>query len=288
MEIFFQQVANGLVNAGLYALIAVGLTMIFGILDIVNFAHGEFYMVGAYFAYVFSVLLGLPFTVAFILSIVGGAILGLVSERLVFRPIRGKAHSNSVIASMGLSIVLANVALMVFTATPQRIPAPITDVSLAFVGVNFSLLRTVVLGIAVALIIALTLYVEKTWMGMAMRSVAQDLTVARLMGIDINRVSMVTFGVGSALAATAGALVGPLLVVEPHMGSVAGLKAFAVVIMGGMGSIPGAIFAALILGIAESLAAGFVATGFKDLVAFTLMILILVVKPSGLWARARA
>lgn len=285
MQIFFQQLVNGLVTGGIYALIAVGLTMIFGILDIVNFAHGELYMLGGYFAYISAVLLALPFSVTFVVSILGGVIVGLLAERIVFRPLQGKAHSNSVIASMGLSLVLANTALMVFSPTPRHIPAPVSDVSLQVLGINVGLLRAIVLMVAVVLMVALTLYVERTWTGIAMRAVAQDLIVARLMGININRIGALTFGIGSGLAAAAGVLVGPLLVVEPHMGAVGGLKAFAVVIMGGMGSIPGAIFAALILGMAESLAAGFIGTGFKELIAFTLMILILVFKPSGLWGR---
>ncbi len=240
MQVLIQQLLNGMVSGGVYALIAVGLTMIFGILDIVNFAHGEFYMVGGYLAYLFAVLLHLPYPLVFIFSICGGVIIGLIAERLVFRPIRGKAHSNSVIASMGLSMILANGALMIFTPTPQHIPPPFPDTSVQILGLNFGLLRGFVLIVAVILIVALTLIVERTWMGIAMRSVAQDLVVARLMGIDIDWVSRVTFGLGSGLAAAAGVLVGPLLDVDPNMGSMAGIKAFAVVNMGGNGSITGA------------------------------------------------
>ena len=285
MQILFQQMVNGLANAGTYALIAVGLTMIFGILDVVNFAHGEMYMLGAYFAYVFAVTLNLPFAASFFLSILGGMAVGVLAERIVFCRLQGKPHMNSVIASMGLSLVLANGALMIFTPTPRHIPPPIPEGSFEILGIYLSQMRALVFGVAVVLIVALNLFVERTWMGMGMRAVAQDTVVARLMGIDIQRVSIATFAIGSALAAAAGALVGPLLVVEPHMGGVAGLKAFAVVIMGGMGSIPGAIFAALILGLAEGLAAGFVGAGVKDLIAFVLMILILVFKPTGLWRR---
>ena len=285
MQILFQQMVNGLANAGTYALIAVGLTRIFGILDVVNFAHGEMYMLGAYFAYVFAVTLNLPFAASFFLSILGGMAVGVLAERIVFCRLQGKPHMNSVIASMGLSLVLANGALMIFTPTPRHIPPPIPEGSFEILGIYLSQMRALVFGVAVVLIVALNLFVERTWMGMGMRAVAQDTVVARLMGIDIQRVSIATFAIGSALAAAAGALVGPLLVVEPHMGGVAGLKAFAVVIMGGMGSIPGAIFAALILGLAEGLAAGFVGAGVKDLIAFVLMILILVFKPTGLWRR---
>lgn len=285
MQIFFQQIVNGIVNGGLYALMAVGLTMIFGILDVINFAHGEFYMLGGYLAFVFAGLLELPLAAVFILSILGGAVIGLMAERIIFRPLQGKALANQLIASMGLSIVLANGAAMIFTPTPRHIPASFSDVSLNILGVNFSLLRAVILVVSVVLIVALTIYVERTWMGLAMRSMAQNLTAALLMGIDVTRVSQVTFAIGSALAATAGVLVGPLLVVEPHMGGAAVLKAFAIVIMGGMGSIPGAIIAALVLGISESLAAGYIGSGFKELFAFILMIVILLVKPSGIWVR---
>lgn len=285
MQIFFQQIVNGIVTGGLYALMAVGLTMIFGILDVINFAHGEFFMLGGYLAFVFAVLLKLPFPAAFILSILGGAAIGLTAERIIFRPLQGKTLANQLIASMGLSIVLANGAAMIFTPTPRHIPAPFADISLEILGVHFSLLRVIILGISVILMIALTIYVERTWMGLAMRTLAQDMRAALLMGIDIIWVRKVTFAIGSGLAATAGVLVGPLLVVEPHMGGVAVLKAFAIVIMGGMGSIPGAIIAALVLGISESLAAGYIGTGLKELIAFTLMIVILLVKPSGIWSR---
>jgi len=282
MGIFIQQVVNGVVNGGIYSLIAVGLTMIFGVLDIINFAHGELYMIGAYLVFVFAVLLKLPFALACVLSLLGGAALGVILERVAFRPLQGRPMANQLIASMGLSIVLANGSAMIFSPTPRHIPSPFRDIPLEVWGVNFSLLRVLILVISVAIIVGLTLFVNRTWIGLAMRTMAQDLTTSYLMGIDTRRVRQITFALGSALAATAGVLVGPLLVVEPHMGGVAVLKAFAIVIMGGMGNIPGAIVAALILGVAESLAAGYIGAGFKEVIAFTLMILILLVKPSGI------
>ena len=288
MNELLQQIINGITLGGIYTLVAVGLSMIFGIVNIINFAHGEFYMIGAYLALIVGVTLGLPVALVMAAGIIGGGLLGYISEKLVFKPIRNTPHVNSIVVSMGLSIILANGAISVFTPTPKTIPPLFGTGVVNVFGTYVSVQRLCILLISVILISLLTFFVERTWMGMAMRSVAQDQTTARLMGINIDTVSSVTFIIGTALAAVSGILVGSLFVIEPHMGGVIGLKAFAVVILGGVGSIPGAIVAGMVLGVSETLAAGYLSTGLKDLVAFAIMIGVLLFRPSGIWGRKKA
>lgn len=277
-----QQIVNGLVTGGVYALVAVGLTMIFGILDIVNFAHGELYMLGAYGTLIFASSLGLPIFAAIILSAIVIGILGLLLEKLIFRPIRTSPQTNTIIVSMGLSIFLSNAALLIWTPDPRMIESPFNG-TLVIGEIRIAYARLFILIASILIVAALQYFVRRTWMGNAMRAVAQDSIAARLMGININKVAMTTFFIGAGLAAVAGGLIGPLYVVEPKMGFDIGIKAFAVVILGGVGNVSGAILAALLLGVTENLTAGFIATGLKDFVSFLILILVLLVKPSGLW-----
>jgi len=272
------------VIGGIYALMAVGLTMIFGILNVVNFAHGELYMLGAYATLLLVTVVKLPVAVAIIGAVAISAVFGLLIERAIFRPIRLAPPLNAIIASMGLSYLLSDSARIAFTPVPQMMPAAISGV-LNVGGVLVSYQRILVLVVAMVLIAALTLFVRYSWIGIAMRCVAQDMVAARLMGISLNRVAATTMAISAGLAAAAGGLIGPLFVVEPNMGVSLLLKAFAVVILGGVGNVAGAIAAGLLLGVTESLAAGFIATGLKDLVAFVILILVLVVRPTGLLGR---
>lgn len=286
LQEILQQLVNGLVTGGIYALIAVGLTMIFGILDIVNFAHGELYMVGAYLTYIFVTQINLPFAVAVAAAVAAAALIGALVEFVIFRPVRFSSPLNSIIVSMGLSIILANGALLIFTATPRALASPVSG-SVDLGGVIVTWDRLLIFAVAAGLFVALTLYVRKTWMGTAMRAVAQDLTAAQLVGININRVSRTTFVISVGLAAVAGALVGPLVVLQPSMGGVAVLKAFAVVILGGIGSVPGAIFASLLLGVVEQFTAAFVSNAFKDFISFAILIAVLMIRPTGLFGQQR-
>jgi branched-chain amino acid transport system permease protein len=278
-----QQVLNGIVLGGMYGLIATGLTMVFGILEIINFAHGELYMIGAYLTLTFAVAWQLPYYLAVLAAVVATGMLGIVMERLVFRPIRFTPIVNSIIASMGLSIFLANAVLLLWSPTPHLLAAPYANVPINIFGLFLTPHRLLILGVTLVLIVGLHLFIERTWLGLGMRCMGQDLVAARLMGIDVDQIGRVTFAVGAALAAAAGGLVGALFIVEPHMGGTMGLKAWAVVILGGMGSIRGAILAGFLLGVVESLVGGFIQTGLKDLISFAAMILILLLKPAGLW-----
>jgi branched-chain amino acid transport system permease protein len=273
---------NGIVVGGVYVLIAVGLTMVFGILNVVNFAHGDLYMVGAYLALFLVTIFKLPIWLSILAAVGVAALFGFVIERAIFRPIRFAPPHNAIIASMGLSYLLADGARIAFTPAPKMMPAAVEGV-LEIGGLFVSHQRILILVVATVLITGLTLFVRYSWIGMAMRGVSQDKTASRLMGINLNRIAGVTMAISSGLAAAAGGLIGPLFVVEPSMGARLALKAFCVVVLGGVGNVSGAIGAGLLLGVAEAMTAGYVATGLKDLVAFVLLILALIVKPTGLF-----
>ncbi|HID86507.1 MAG TPA: branched-chain amino acid ABC transporter permease [Anaerolineae bacterium] len=282
---FGQQLLNGLVVGGIYAMMALGLTMIFGILDQVNFAHGEMYMLGAYATLFFAVSAGIPYPFAILLAMAAIAILGLLYEWLIFRPLRGTDPLNVIISSLGASIFLWNVALYLFGSTPRQLKIAFAEVVITLGGLSLTLQRLLVVVITLLLILILYFFIMRTRMGKAMRAMAQDREVASLMGVEINRVAEITFAIGGALAGAAGALIGPIFLIYPAMGLMAVQKAFAVVIVGGMGNVSGAIFAGFALGIVESLGAGFIASAYKHIIAFAILILALWLRPEGLFGR---
>jgi branched-chain amino acid transport system permease protein len=267
---------------GVYALIALGLTLIFGILDQANFAHGELYMIGAYATLYFSEFLGGSYYFALIFAMVAIAFLGLVYEWLLFRPLRGMGHLPAIISSLGASIFLWNLALLILGSTPRQMRTGLSEVTLTFLGISLTVQRLLVLFITIGLIICLYLTIMKTRMGKAMRATAQDPEVAALLGIDINRIAEVTFIIGGALAAAAGGLIGPIFLIYPAMGLMACLKAFVVVILGGLGNVVGAVIAGFALGVIESLGAGFISSAYKDAFAFLVLILVLWARPEGI------
>jgi branched-chain amino acid transport system permease protein len=282
---FLQQLLNGIVLGSIYTLIALGLTMIFGILDITNFAHGEFFMLGAFFTLLSSRILNLPFFPAMFVSMGIVAGLGMLFERIAFRPLRGSSPVNVMVGSLGLSILVQNSALLLWGADPQRIDTPYLDLPVSLWGLQITAQRLLVIILAVIMIIVLTFIIKKTRLGKAMRACAQDLEAAQWMGININRIALSTFFIGSALAASAGAIVGPIFLVYPTMGLVPVLKSFVVVILGGMGNVPGAILGGYVIGIAENMASGFISPAYKDAIAFIILIVVLIIKPSGIFGR---
>jgi len=282
---FLQQLLNGIVSGSIYTLMALGLTMIFGILDITNFAHGEFYMLGAFFAVICSKALGLSFFPSMIVSMAMVAVLGVIFERAAFRPLRKSSPVNVMVGSLGLSILVQNSALLLWGADPQRLETPYLDLIINFWGLQSTAQRLLVIVIAILMILVLTFVIKKTRFGKAMRACAQDMEAAEWVGVNINRIAMGTFAIGSALAAAAGALVGPIFLVYPTMGLVPVLKSFVVVIFGGMGNVPGAILGGYVIGITENIATGFISPAYKDAIAFVMMIVILVIRPSGIFGR---
>ena len=280
-----QQLLNGVVLGSIYTLIALGLTMIFGILDITNFAHGESFMLGAFMSFFCFKVFGLSFFPSMIISMAIVAILGVIFERVAFRPLRGSSPVNVMVGSLGLSIFVQNSALLLWGADPQRIDTPYLDMRIDLWGLQITGQRLLVIIVAIILIVILTLTIKKTRLGKAMRACAQDIEAAGWVGVDINRIAIGTFLIGSALAAAAGALIGPIFLIWPTMGLAPVLKSFVVVILGGMGNVPGAILGGYVIGITESIAVGFISPAYKDVIAFIILILVLIIKPSGIFGR---
>jgi branched-chain amino acid transport system permease protein len=284
--LFAQQVLNGATIGIMYALAAVGLTLTFGILRVINFAHGEFYMLGAFVTYTLLVVAEIPYFQALVLAVLTACALGLLAERLTVRPLRGRHHFTVVLATLGLSVFLQNGALAVWGPDPREIALP-WDGAMLVGGLIISRMRLVALAAGVVLIAALTLFIRYTRVGMAMRAVARNPDAAALMGVNVPRIYGLTFSMGAGLAAVSGGLLGAIFTIEPTMGEWAVIKAFSVVIMGGLGSVPGAVAGGLLLGVAESLSVGYLpgGVGYRDGIAYAMIILVLLLRPQGLFGQ---
>jgi branched-chain amino acid transport system permease protein len=286
LDILLQHLVNGLVLGGTYALLGIGLTLIFGLMNLVNFAHGEFYTLGAYLTFAALALSGLNFFAAVAAAIVVGALAGALCERVLLAPLRGQSIDTTMLVMIGLWIALQNGELLAWGGVAKSIPHPFPTAPLTLGPVSIAPLRVFVVVAALGLIAAAWLLIQRTRLGRAMRATFQDRETAALMGVKIDRIHTVTFAFGSALAAAAGALLGPVFLAYPSMGDLASLKAFSVVILGGLGNLPGATLGGLILGVAEELGAGYISSGYRDAVGFVIIILVLLLRPSGLFARA--
>jgi len=287
MDFIPQYVFNGLVVGCSYALIAVGLTAIFGLMEIANFAHGQFYMLGAYFSYWLTRIVGLDFWTGLVASIVGVMLLGVILERTLFRLLRGASLSSSVLATIALSIFLKNLALNVWGPRPQKILSPFETGSIEFLGIFTTPERLLMLFVTVLIVILLHLGLRHTQTGKAIRATFQQREAAALVGIDIDRLYTLTFAIGAGLAGLAGVLLGTIFVVQPSMGGVATLKDFIFVTLSGISSFAGGIAGGLVLGLAESLGA-IIAPAYKDAVGFILVMLVLLYKPDGLFGKKRS
>ncbi len=284
MDFIPQYVFNGLVVGCSYALIAIGLTAIFGLMEIANFAHGQFYMLGAYFTYWLTRIVGLNFWTGLVASVIGVMLVGVILERTLFRILRGASLSSSVLATIALSIFLENLALNVWGPRPQKILSPFETGSIEFLGVFTTPERLLMLFVTVLIVILLHLGLRHTQTGKAIRATFQQREAAALVGIDIDRLYTLTFAIGAGLAALAGVLLGTIFVVQPSMGGIATLKAFVVVTLGGISSFAGGIAGGLVLGLAESFGA-IIAPAYKDAVGFILVMLVLLYKPDGLFGK---
>lgn len=278
-----QQVVNGLIIGSGYALMAIGLTLIFGMMDVVNFAHGEFYMLGAFFAYYLVSFLELDYYASVLLSILFVVGVGFLCERLLLKPLRKETVITTVLATIGLSIFLKNSALIIWGPRPKLIDSPFALDAIHIGPIAVTEAKIFAFAVTVAAILLAHLGIQKTRLGRAMRATFQDKEASSLVGVSVSNIYALTFVLGAGLAATAGGLIGTIFLVYPDMGELAAMKAFVVVIMGGMGSFMGAIFGGLILGVAEAIGAGFISSGYKDAIGFILVILILMFKPSGLF-----
>lgn len=277
----FQQTLNGLAIGAVYVLIALGLTVVFGILGIAHFAHGSVAMFGGYLTFFVMEKFGVPFFLAMGLAMLGGSALGFVIERLAYRPVQDAPHINAFIIALGLTMMIEGINLLVFGADQVVIQTSYRGVFYV-AGIAVAELRLIVVLTACVLIGVITMLIAKTKTGKSIRAVAQNRQAAVLMGVNVSMVSLVVFAISSALGVAAGALIGALLAIAPGVGEGLAVKGFAVLILGGLGSIPGAIVGGLILGVSEAMAAGFISSSYKDVIAFLVMIVVLLFRPEGL------
>ena len=290
-SLFLQQLINGVTLGGVYALIAVGYTMVYGVIQLINFAHGEIYMLGAFLAYTMVTFLGLPFFVAFFLTILICASFGIILDFVAYRPLRKAPRLAALITAIGMSIFLQNLARMIWGSQIKSYPREILPAlfyrpALSFGEVSMTWLQIFILSITVVSMIILHLIIHKTKVGTAMRAISQDKVTSALMGIGVNRVISFTFAIGSAMGSMAGILVGLYYnAIFPTMGYIAGIKAFAAAVLGGIGSVPGAMLGGGVLGIAEVMGAGYISSEYRDGISYAVMIAVILFKPSGLIGR---
>jgi branched-chain amino acid transport system permease protein len=289
MALFLQQLVNGIALGGVYALMAIGFTLIFGVLRLLNMAHGELYALGAYFAYAGIVLLGLSSWLVLPASVLAVFLVALLIERVAFRPLRDAPHFIPLVSTIAVSTILLELIRLAFGPTLYGVDSVVPLKRVDFGLFRLDWLQISMMATALVLVAILQLFLTLTQWGRAIRAVAQDLVVGQLLGIDVNRVIGVTFAIGSALGAVAGILIAMYVGgIYPSMGFVALIKAFTAAILGGMGSVPGAVLGGFVLGVVESLSAAFLPSGFSDAVPYVLLFLVLVFMPAGLTGRGRS
>lgn len=284
MELLLQQLINGLTLGGLYVLVGLGLTLVFGILHIPNFAHGALYMLGAYMTLIVMTATGVHYLLAIVASVLSMALLGVLMERFVFHPLRKAPPIQDKIAAIGLMLFFESLILITVGPEYRQMNTPYSG-TIDAAGITITTQRIMVIVVSIIVVILLYLFLKKTMMGASIIAMAQNREGAYLVGINANRVAMMTFAISGGLAAIAASLNAPLNLVFPAMGHLVLLKAFVVVIIGGMGSVPGAIFGGFFIGIVESLGATYISNDYKDLIAFLLLVIIMTVRPKGLFAK---
>ncbi|EFW29240.1 branched-chain amino acid ABC transporter permease [Selenomonas artemidis] len=282
---FLQQLINGVSLGSIYALIALGYTMIYGIIKLINFAHGDIYMVGAYLGF-YAITLGIPVVPAILISMAVTSLLGIAVERFAYRPLRHAPRISVLITAIGVSFLLEYVMMALVSPTPRTFPATISDVSWTFEGLVISGQQLLIMGVTFVLMIILTYIVRATKIGKAMRAASYDTEAAQLMGINADRIISITFAIGSALAAVAGVLIGIYYnSIDPLMGLMPGIKAFVAAVFGGIGILPGAVVGGIVLGIVEAFISGFGFSMFRDAAAFAILILVLLLRPAGIFGK---
>jgi len=287
IDVILQVLIWGLYAGCIYILLAIGLNLIFGVMKVVNFAHGELLMLGAYITFTFYALSGFNPYVLLAASVPTLILAGIIIERLCFRPILGTGKLNEIFISIGLIYIIQNAAALIWTDEWRIIHSPYEKITISIFGVNMPLDYLIIIITTILILIALYFFLRKTRLGKAMRATSQNRKGAMLMGINVERMDMLSFGIGAGLAGAAGTLwVVSGQVFNPYMGSIPAIKAFAIVIIGGLGSIPGAIIGGLILGIAENFAIFTLGGAWKDAVSFIILILVLIIRPTGIFGES--
>jgi branched-chain amino acid transport system permease protein len=288
MILFLQSVLSGVLVGGVYALIGIGLTLIFGVMRVINFAHGDLVMLGMYATWILFTKLGwdpyLSIVVVAPLLFLWGAVL----QSAVINRVLGALPQNQILLTIGLGLVMSNAVMLKYTSDYRILTTSYSSASFALLGLSVSKPLLISFVITVVITAALGLFLIKTDTGQAIRATAQDRMAAQLMGINVQRMSVLAFGLGAALAGTAGALISPTYYIFPQVGGAFTLKAFVIVVLGGMGSVAGATLGGILIGVTESLSAVYIASGLKELVVFVLFLVLLLVKPSGLLGKTRA
>jgi branched-chain amino acid transport system permease protein len=284
MAVFLQQCINGLMLGGTYALIAIGYTLIFGVLNLLHLAHGEVFMIGAFVGLSVVLLAKLPLWAAMIAAMVGAGVVGIIVELIAFRPLQRKAlHITPLITTLAVALILQDLALKLFGGEQTGFPQTIRVTNFSLGPVQISTLQLFIIGSSVVLMVLLYLFVEKTKLGKAMRAMAESPQTARLLGINVDSVTLVTFGIASALAGAAGVLVGLAYnAITPFIGVQMGLKGMVVMMLGGSGNVIGAMLGGLILGEIEVLSVAYLSSSYRDAFAFGILILIILFRPTGL------
>lgn len=286
MEVFLQQVINGLSLGSIYALVALGYTMVYGIIKLINFAHGDIYMIGAYTAFFVTTYMGMRFLPALIVCMIVCGILGVLIERIAYRPLRKAPRITALITAIGVSYVIEYTTQMFMGTSTRTYSKLLPDTSWQLGPVRISYIQMVIFTVTIVLMILLTLVIQKTKIGRAMRAVSADENAAKLMGISVDNTISFTFLIGSALAGAAGMLVGVYYnAASPLMGMVPGLKAFVAAVFGGIGSIPGALVGGLFIGVAETLVVAYGSSLYRDAIVYAILILVLIIKPTGLFGK---
>jgi len=289
LEIFLEHMLNGLTLGALYALVTLGLVLTFSVIDLVNFAHGDLFMMAGFTSYLLLNLpFDLPYLVIIVLVMLATGVYAIVIEQVAIHPIIDRSWRTHAITTIGLSIILQNAALAIFSSDPRQTPTRLATNIIEIVGLRISMQRIAILAVAVLVFIGLQWFVRRTKLGKMMRAVSQNREMCAAVGINVRQVAMITFALGGIITGLAAALITPLFTVYPTMGSLLTLKALAAIVMGGMGQVNGAIYASFIIGIVESLFAGYVSFALKDVVSFGLFILVLFFRPQGLFGRRRA
>jgi branched-chain amino acid transport system permease protein len=278
---------NALQLGSIYALIALGYTMVYGILTMINFAHGDLFMVGAFFCFIAATYLKFPFVPTLLFSMIAVGLLGVTIERVAYRPLRQAPRVSAIITALGVGIFLESVALVVYPY-PQHVPELIHNVTWTIGGVTISSLQVMIILVSIGLMLLLDFIVRRTMVGMAMRAISWDKTIVPLMGVPLNLVISVTFLIGTSLGAAAGTLYSQAFpVIDPYMGVLIGWKAFISAVVGGIGNIRGAMIGGFILGTVEIMVAAFMPSTYRDFVAFTLLLVLLIFRPYGILGQPR-